>query len=356
MPRLRSAIAPADDPAASSSNAEAADAQRPSSAQPIARSNDSRNASVTPSGGGKRRYGFFSQVENAAFDFMRGNRPRVRLVKSDTPKRDQLQVFEPGDREPGPAQRNAEEYGHRRQRPSLLRRHGREPLLELDCGGGGALALQHQPRHQDRPAQMPGILLKQGPEGRFGRLDLLELDLDQGFPRQEPGIIGILGQPFTQRLDRRLELAVLHHPLGALGVGFDLLAAPLELLTAPARAGRIGVDRRHYQPFSSKKSRGSDGLPTRSPRRSFLTAGRPPEPMSLMIAVGRSQETRARRGGVRLASRRKSLRTPISLDGILSRCRWGVPFDTQWSHLEGFLAGRITQERSHHDEGSPDDS
>src|SRR5262249_29417053 len=54
-PRLRSAIAPADEPAARSSNAEAADDQSPSSAQPTARSNDSRKASVTPSGGGQSR-------------------------------------------------------------------------------------------------------------------------------------------------------------------------------------------------------------------------------------------------------------------------------------------------------------
>ena len=77
----------------------------------------------------------------------------------------------------------------------MLRRHRREPLLELRDGRVGALGLQQQPRQQDRPAHVAGVLLEQAAQGRLGGLELLEMDLDQGFTRQEPGFSGYLARP-----------------------------------------------------------------------------------------------------------------------------------------------------------------
>ena len=76
-PRLRSANTPAPEPAASSSKAEAADDQSPSSAQPTACSNDSRNACATARALARERYGFFSQTETA------GIRPQILKLRGD---------------------------------------------------------------------------------------------------------------------------------------------------------------------------------------------------------------------------------------------------------------------------------
>ena len=239
-PRLRSAIAPAAEPAESSSNAEAADAQSPSSAQPIARSNDSRKASATPSGTGRSRYGFFSQAESCGVAL---NEAIERAIDRPCPGRrptvGQLQVLQRGDREARPGTARRPGTGPAGPAPADgPPGHRREPLLELGDGRVGALGLQQQPGHEDRPAQMAGVLLEQDVQGRLRGVEPLEMDLDDGLPRQEPGVVREPGQALLQRLERRFELAALHHPLGALGVGFDLMAAPLELLTAAARAGR----------------------------------------------------------------------------------------------------------------------
>ena len=52
-------------------------------------------------------------------------------------------------------------------------------------------------------------------------------------------------QPFVERRDRRVVLPILRQPVRLLDVRLGLLTAPLELLVAAARAGRIRIDQGH---------------------------------------------------------------------------------------------------------------
>ena len=140
------------------------------------------------------------------------------------------------------------------------------------------------------------MLLEQWPQGAAWRSSTwLRWSWIKRFARQEPGVIGDLGQPLVQWLERRLVLAVVHEPLGAFGVGFDLLAAPFVLLSAPAGARRIGVDQRHRGPFWKKSFRVCWLLrhTSRSPRA----------PSMLMLSRDRAvTESRAQGGHRCLAS------------------------------------------------------
>ena len=198
-----------------------------------------------------------------------GDRPL--LVQVPDPAVGQLQVLQRGDRQAGPVQRDAQELGQRGQLLPTVRRDRREPLLELRDGRLGALGLQQEPGQEDRPADVAGVLRDQVVQGRLRVVEPLEMGLDDGLARQEPRVVGEPGQALLQRLERRFELAAVHHPLGALGVGFDLVTAPLVFLSAAARAGHVGVDRRHSEPFSSWEKCRDPAVP--GGRRSAARAG-----------------------------------------------------------------------------------
>ena len=55
------------------------------------------------------------------------------------------------------------------------------------------------------PPRLSGCFWSKRAQGLPGGVELVELKLDQGLARQEPGIVGDLGQPFVQRLERRLD-------------------------------------------------------------------------------------------------------------------------------------------------------
>ena len=143
------------------------------------------------------------------------------------------------------------------------------------------------------PPRWPGSFLSRALQALLGRLRPLELDLDQGFPRQQPGIVGELGQTLAPGASAPTHAGRSPPSAGVLGVGFDLLAAKFELLTTPARAGRIGVDRRHHQPLSSKKKVApGTGIRARGRRGTSSTTGHP--------ARARITEDRGASGGIRL--------------------------------------------------------
>ena len=106
---------------------------------------------------------------------------------------------------PARLQRDAQEEGQRRQ----LAAASPAPWPRAPAGTG------RRPRRGSRspapaassgssPPRWPGSFLSRGAQALLGGVDLLEVDLDQGLSRQEPGIVGKLGQALAQRLEGRL--------------------------------------------------------------------------------------------------------------------------------------------------------
>ena len=161
-----------------------------------------------------------------------------------------------GQRQMGEGRRVVAESGqegtrdadHARQAGAVGLGDGRHGALKLGDPGERPLGLQHAADEQ----RIGGDVLRLPPEElaerrlRLGGLALA--DEDQGLADQQPGVRGLLAQTFVEGVERALDLPRLEQALGPIGVGFHLLAAPLELLAAAARARGIRVDARHRSP------------------------------------------------------------------------------------------------------------
>jgi hypothetical protein len=147
----------------------------------------------------------------------------------------------------GLAQKDPDDAGQTRQFLSFAGWQRAQGLLELRGTGGRAFGLQGEPGHQEQGADVLRLLLEDEAQGGLGRLDL-GLALAEEVNRlagQQPGVPRVFAQAVVECLDGRVDLAVLVETMGAAGHGLHLLAAPLEFLTAAARAWRIRIDRRH---------------------------------------------------------------------------------------------------------------
>jgi hypothetical protein len=134
----------------------------------------------------------------------------------------------------------------------MFRLAGREGLLKLGDGRGRPFRVQDHSGYQDRAGQVAGMFHEQGTQAGAGLFQLAEMNMDHGLAQQERRILGLLGQPFFQRLDRGFILAVIQQTLSALDVGFHPLAAPFILLSATAGTRGIWIDQRHRGPRSRK--------------------------------------------------------------------------------------------------------
>ena len=136
------------------------------------------------------------------------------------------------------------------ERPPPLAGEGRERLLQLRGAGRRALGFEDQAGHQHLRAGVLRVLLEHLADGLLGRLGLPDPGEVKRLAGQQPGVPRLLPHPLIERLHGQLGLAALEEPLGALGDRFDLVAAPLELLTASAGARGVRVHDGHRLPSS----------------------------------------------------------------------------------------------------------
>ena len=167
----------------------------------------------------------------------------------------QLEMLDRRGRVTGPPKSRADECRQRRQLVPLLGVLGRKSLLELGGSGKGTLALEHQPRQENRSAEMCRIDPEQVPQGLARRLTLIQMKLNYRLSQKQRYIIRSFGQALRERIESQLVLPVIQQPLRSLNIGFDTLAAPLIFLPAATVARGIGVDQRHRGPFSERKNR-----------------------------------------------------------------------------------------------------
>ncbi len=98
-------------------------------------------------------------------------------------------------------------------------------------------------------AEVVRLDLKDGLDRLAEQFRLAAIFVDDRLLHQEPeGPPGLAGEPFADDLQGLVVLLGADQALGAQGVILGLVAAPLVLFLASARAGRIGVDRGHVRP------------------------------------------------------------------------------------------------------------
>ncbi len=175
----------------------------------------------------------------------------------------EVEVLDRGREVTALGQQQRDDPGQGGQLGSAVLLDGSEHLLEHPRAVDRPLGLEHAAREQDQGAEVLGIFLEDLAERGLGRLGLPLADLHDRLAGEQPGVSRLLAKPLVEGLDGRLGLPALVKPLRLVGVRLDLVAAPLEFLTAAARARGIRLDAGHRYAFltETNSKSGTPGCP-----------------------------------------------------------------------------------------------